>query len=231
MKKYLFLFLLLLTIKITAQEPVSNNEQIIKYSHFTLSYNDEFKQPEWVYYMLTKTDLSTKVKRSNNFRSDSKVDKSSTPEEYINTGFDRGHMSPAADNTNQQSNSESFYMTNMSPQLPTFNRGIWVTLEEWVRKQAQSFDTIYVATGPVFVNCLGYAGTVTIPGYYYKCLLRYDNKKPYTIAFLLPHIGAVGEISDYMVPINTVETLTGINFFPQLKEPDENQLGLKQWKQ
>lgn len=117
-------------------------------------------------------------------------------------------------------------MSNMSPQLSGFNRGIWADLESWVRDQAEIYSTIYVVTGPVFVNNLGTIGSnnVTISGYFYKVLLRFDGTKAKTIAFLLPHVGATGQIKDYVVTVNTIETLTGLDFYPALSNSIENRV-------
>ena len=120
-----------------------------------------------------------------------------------------------------------FIMSNMSPQLHTFNNGIWKEYEAWVREQAVEFDTVYVVTGPVFINNLGSIGTnaVTIPGYFYKALLRFDEEGiAKTIAFLVPHVGAVGELKDYVVSVNALETLTDLNFYPELNDSKENKV-------
>ena len=90
-----------------------------------------------------------------------------------------------------------------------------------------TFNKIYVVTGPIFINNLGSIGKnkVTIPGYYYKALLRFDEQgKTKAIGFLLPNIGSIGEIKNYAVPINTIETLTGIDLFPELDDKVEGRV-------
>ena len=108
----------------------------------------------------------------------------------------------------------------MSPQLPYFNREVWVKLESWVRDQAIDKGKVYVTTGPIFVNNLGKIGSneVTIPGYYYKVLLAFRaNGNPSLIGFLFPHVvPASADFKDFVVPVNTIETLTGLDFFPAL---------------
>lgn len=211
--------------------------QIVVYIQFTLSYNETHEQADWVAYELTKEEVEMDVPRCNCFATDNSILFGSAKEsDYSNTGFDKGHLSPSEDNQNSDAvNRESFLMSNMSPQLPGFNRGIWADLESWVRDQAVAHDTIYVVTGPVFVNDLGTFGTngVTIPGYFYKVLLRFDGTTVKTIAFLLPQIGAVGEIKDYVVTVNSIETLTDIDFFPALNSSVENkaesQYELNKW--
>ncbi len=211
--------------------------QVVAHTQFTLSYNEGHEQADWVAYELTKEEVEMDVSRCDCFATDNSILLGSAKEsDYTSTGFDKGHLSPSEDNQNSAAvNKESFLMSNMSPQLPGFNRGIWADLESWVRDQAVAHDTIYVVTGPVFINDLGTIGAngVTIPGYYYKVLLRFDRTTVKTIAFLLPQIGAVGQIKDYVVTVNSIETLTDIDFFPSLDSSVENkaesQYELNKW--
>ncbi|XOV92160.1 MAG: DNA/RNA non-specific endonuclease [Bacteroidota bacterium] len=201
--------------------PVGNH-QILTYSQFTVSYNEEHEQADWVAYELTKAEAEMDRDRCDCFARDTNVSTGSAVDgDYSSTGFDRGHLSPAADNNaSAQANEESFLFSNMSPQLPYFNREVWVKLESWVRQKAIDLGTVYVTTGPIFVNNLGKIGNneVTIPGYYYKVLLTFrDNGNPSLIGFLLPHVlPASADFRDFVVPVNTIETLTGLDFFPAL---------------
>ncbi len=140
-------------------------------------------------------------------------------------GFDKAPLSPAVFNkASARANRESFLMSNISPQLPGFNRGIWSELESWISDLSEIHSIIFAVAGPIFSNNLGKIrnAEITIPGYFYTALLRFDNifdkATAKTIGFLLPHAGATGILKDYAVSINTLETLTGINFFPKLIE-------------
>ncbi|MCD4744061.1 MAG: DNA/RNA non-specific endonuclease [Desulfobacteraceae bacterium] len=214
-----------------------SGHQKLPYTQFTLSYSEEHEQPDWVAYELTDDEVAMSQDRCNCFaKDDNVITGSATKADYSSTGFDRGHLCPAADNKmSELANRESFLLSNMSPQLPIFNRGIWAELESWVRDQAEIYSTIYIVTGPVFVNNLGTLGNnkVTIPGYFYKALLRFDGTKAKTIGFLLPQVGATGQIKDYIVTVNTLETLTGLDFYPELSSSVENrvesQYELKKW--
>ena len=227
----LILILIAITVRISFAQfnylPASiNSHQVISYTQFTLSYNEEHEQADWVAYELTDDEAAMQRDRCDCFKSDQQVTTgSASKDDYTSTGFDKGHLCPAADNNmSEQANDESFLMSNMSPQLPGFNRGIWEDLEQWVRQQAMIRTNIYVVVGPVFKNNLGKIGTneVTIPGYFYKVLLRFDGTVPKTIAFLLPQIGCTGELKDYIVTVNTIESLTGLDFFPELEPSIEN---------
>jgi endonuclease G len=229
----LFLSLLTLLTSFNSKEinylPATiDGNQIIAYTQFTLSYNEEHEQADWVAYELTRDEVAMKEDRCNCFKSDKNViTKSASKNDYLNSGFDLGHLSPSADNNmSKKANKESFRMSNISPQLPGFNRGIWKQLEEWVRDQATQRGSVYVITGPVFVNNLGSIGKneVTIPGYFYKVLLRKDNQKMLSIAFLVPHLECSNKLKDYVVPVNSIETLTGIDFFPDLNNSTENKV-------
>ncbi len=236
MKNISFLAIPLLVILISGSNPAEFNylpasvddNQIITYSQFTLSYNEEHEQADWVAYELTDEEVAMKQERCDCFKSDKNVTtKSASKSDYGSTGFDLGHLSPAADNNlSELANEESFRMSNISPQLPGFNRGIWKSLEAWTRDKATLYGSVYVVTGPVFVNNLGVIGKndVTIPGYYYKILLREEDSKMYSIAFLVPHIGLSGDIQHYTVTVNTLETITGIDFFPELNNSVENRI-------
>ncbi len=211
--------------------------QIVAYTQFTLSYNETHEQADWVAYELNKDEAQMEAGRCNCFHKDDNIlFGSATPDDYKNTGFDQGHLSPSEDNQlSEDNNRESFLMSNMSPQLHRFNGGIWKELEEWVRAKAIEYDTIYVVSGPVFINSLGSLGVneVTIPGYFYKALLRFEDGSPKTISFLIPQVGATGELKDYIIPVNALETLTGIDFFPALNNSVENRVesqdGSGQW--
>ena len=205
-----------------------NDHQVIEYTQFTLSYNEQHEQADWVAYELTGEEVAMKLPRCNCFKSDTNViTESSSTGDYKLSGYNRGHLSPAADNNmSDTANRESFLMSNMSPQLPKFNRGIWKSLEGWVRKKATEHKSVYVVTGPVFINNLGAIGenNVTIPGYYYKVLLRMNNSKIRTIAFLIPQQYTSSNIKDYVVTINYVETITGLDFFPEIDNSIENKI-------
>ncbi|WP_421896409.1 DNA/RNA non-specific endonuclease [Marinoscillum sp.] len=202
--------------------------QVLEYEHFTISYNEEHEQADWVAYELTKEEVELDGNRCKDcFDADDNVTTSSaTPRDYSSTGFDRGHLAPSADfYMNATANRQTFVMSNMSPQSPSLNREIWADLESWVREKALEYNKLYVVTGPVFLNNLGSIGNngVTIPGYFYKVLLRFtDEGRIKTIGFILPNIAPTGELKEYIVPVNQVETLTGLDFFPALASSIEN---------
>jgi len=156
MKKLLFITLLLSLTVLSGFTPKEFNylpakvedHQIISYTQFTLSYNEQHEQADWVAYELTGEEVAMKQERCNCFKTDkSIITKSASKSDYSSTGFDLGHLSPAADNNlSKQANEESFLMSNISPQIPNFNRGIWKELEGWVRDVATEHNSVYVVT-------------------------------------------------------------------------------------
>lgn len=199
--------------------------KLVRHSYYVLSYNSTHKQADWVYYSPhVKTD-GEGVGRTDNFREDPMVaPESAKPSDYTKSGYDRGHLCPAGDMTQcAEAMSETFYMSNMSPQVPGFNRGIWKTLEEQVREWGKK-GMIYVVTGPVFKEIKGEIGQnkVTVPGYYYKVI--YSPSRQQMIGFILPNEKSNKRPIDFVVSVDSVEHFTGIDFFPQLPDSLENRL-------
>lgn len=225
MKLFLLWGLLIrVTVGLAQYEPVSPGE-VVSHTYFTLSFHSVHKQAEWVYYRLTPADSLIVAGRSKGFREDKQVRRGSAlPADYTHSGYDRGHLCPAADMAfSEQAMYETFYMSNISPQHPQFNRGIWKKLEKKVRDWSRG-DTLYVVTGPLFRDVQGVIGKsrVTVPGYFYKIV--YFPRLQRMIAFILPNEGSDRELSSYVVAVDRVEEETGIDFFPQLPDTLENSL-------
>jgi endonuclease G len=109
------------------------------------------------------------IERSNNFHPDFRVKYPIKSSDYLKTGFDRGHLTPAADSTTFVGMAETFLMSNMTPQSPTLNRGEWKLLEERVRTESiKSGSSIWVVTGAVYGDTKAMRSLVPIPTYYYK---------------------------------------------------------------
>jgi len=236
--KKLLTFVLLLTFfwsGLPAQQPtniphlelpaITSGDAIVKHIAYTLSYNEKHEQANWVAYELTAEETQKGVTRSNDFRPDTAVRTgSATNADYQGSGYDRGHMAPAADMSwSMQSMEESFFYSNMSPQVPGFNRGIWKKLEERVRQWAIENKDIYVVTGPVLTDNLPTIGPdkVSVPRYYYKVILDYTLPELKGIGFILPNASSTMPLQSFAVPIDSVEKVTGIDFFPALPDKQE----------
>ncbi len=207
--------------------PTSTTGEVVRHQFYALSYLDKYEVPEWVAYELTAERLNeTWVERSNNFRPDPKVESgSATPDDYKNTRFDRGHLVPAADMAfSNEAMSETFFLSNIAPQDPAFNKGIWRELEELTRDWAKKAGHLYVVSGSVFDQPVKFwlgENQVAVPPAFFKVLLDLKGEK--AIAFIIPNALSEERIESFATSIDEVEKLTGINFFPNLLEPDFEQ--------
>ncbi len=203
---------------------------IIDRAGYALCYSEEHEQACWVSYRLTKDEVLNKVvSRTDNFREDPLISSGSAAlSDYRFSGFDRGHLAPAGDmGWCKTAMSESFYMSNMSPQDPSFNRGIWKNLEELIREWAVDNEEVWVVTGPVlngkFQKTIG-TNKVTVPLFFYKVIL--DCKKPElkAIGFILPNEGSRRSLIEFAVTVDKVEQVTGLDFFSRLPDKIEIEL-------
>lgn len=206
--------------------PESSTGDIIQHTYFTLSYSEEHEQAEWVAYILTRENLDKPWSdRQDNFMPDPKVKTgSATPDDYRGSGYDRGHLVPAADlSFDPAGMAESFYMSNISPQSRNFNQGIWRELEELTRSWAKKSKKLYVVTGPVLTQALkGTIGEneVSIPSAYFKVLLDISEPEMKGIGFILPNEVNYDPLYKFAVSIDEVEAKIGLNLFPDLMSPE-----------
>lgn len=206
--------------------PSSSTGAIVEHKYYTLSYNERHEQAEWVAYILTRERLQMEWQdRPDVFEPDPLVRTgSATLGDYRNSGYDRGHLAPAADMAfNKTAIAETFYMSNMSPQARDFNKGIWKELEELTRDWAIKFKKLYVVTGPILKDGgKGKIGSneVTIPTAFYKILLDLSEPDQKAIAFIVPNEVSYDPLFKYTVSVDEVEKQTGINFFPKLMTRD-----------
>lgn len=205
-----------------------NSRSIVHHFAYSLLYSEAHEQALWVAYELTSKETESIYERSNKFLSDPLVSSgSAVNNDYKGSGYDRGHLAPAGDmGWSSKSMIESFYYSNMSPQDPSFNRGIWKKLESLVRSWAIDYDHIYIVTGPILTTNLEEIGPngVDIPKYYYKVILDDTGKDKKAIGFIIPNEGSKVGLSNFAVTVDEVEKSTGIDFFPLLNDEIENKL-------
>ncbi len=147
-----------------------------------------------------------------------------------------GHLAPARTMShNYLSMSESFFLSNISPQVASFNRGIWKKLEQKIRYWTAMNDSLYVVTGPILkmpVDIIG-DNDVTVPRAFYKTLLSFKNGKVKGIAFIMPNQKSNKSIYTYKTSIDEVEKITGIDFYHNLDTKIQNKVvandDLKKW--
>ena len=193
---------------------------VLKYSGFELSFNPEHRQANWVIYLHTREKLEGDVKRTNDFRPDPNLGNlSASLDDYKNSGYDRGHLAPAGDmKWSLKAMSESFLLSNISPQVPKFNQGIWLKLEDLMREWTSLHDSIIIITGPILSDNLNHIGAnrVSVPDFYYKAVLNISYGKYKAIAFMLRNENSQEPISSFVISIDSLETVSGFDFFHNL---------------
>lgn len=194
---------------------------------FLLSHDAERKTPMWVVERMTRERLQVKLKRSDKFRPDADLPKGRRAElsDYKGSGYDRGHMAPAADMAwDGQAMSESFYLSNMVPQAGQgMNRGIWAELEKKVRRWAQQRGELYIYSGPIYQEgeqrTIG-RNRVAVPGALFKVIL--DPKQREALALIMPNQPLNTEdMPKYLVPVREVERQTGLDFFSTIPREEQ----------
>ena len=205
---------------------IPRQEQIIRHKGYTVSYNKDLKIPNWVSYELTRQETKGKEKRGDNFIADPLVKGAiATNADYARSGYDKGHMAPAADmKWSPDVMKESFYFSNMCPQHPQLNRRGWKNLEEKIRDWAVADSAIIIICGPIIDKPSKTIGKnkVAVPERFFKVILSPFVKPARGIGFLFNNRQAVEPLSTYAVSIDSIEKLTHMDFFSPLPDEIEN---------
>ncbi|ARV12434.1 endonuclease [Gilvibacter sp. SZ-19] len=205
-----------------------SGDQIVQHDYYTLSYNETHEQAEWVAYELRKAQVVDNNYDRPYFEQDPKVkSKSAHWRNYKNSGYDRGHLVAAADmEFNYDAFKDTFYTSNISPQLHEFNSGVWNYLEQRVRRWAEENDGVFVIAGGVLKDPMDAIGSeqVTVPKAFYKIVVDTYRDDYRVIAFLIPHSEDARRYSDFIVSVDEIEAATGIDFFAGLPEATQQQL-------
>lgn len=228
--------------------PPDGRNRIVSRAGYTLQHSSLYRQALWVAEGFTAAELKGPGNRDKSkFQADPAlpVAERSEDRDYDRSGFDRGHLAPAGDfNRSQQATDESFYMSNMSPQVgPDFNRAIWRYLEDKARDLVAAAGRGYIITGPMFydpeeedptkadglVPLKWVKSRVAVPTHYYKIVVTERAGQPVQcVAFVLENrrykLGANADFSQFIKPVDWVEKRTSINFMPGLLPADEARL-------
>lgn len=184
---------------------------------YAVGYSYHYRDPVFSSVKITNQSVTGTVKRRDAFREDTEIPQQfrATLADYKSGHWDRGHMTAAGDLTwSEAAMRDSFLLSNMVPQNSSLNRGPWRKLEIEIREWAKQFGTLYVYTGPIFYNNYGTLGRgVAIPHEIFK--LVYDPKRNMSISFIVPNADVnSNNLSEYIVLIDNIEQVTGIDFFP-----------------
>lgn len=218
-------------------------EELVHHEMMSLVYAEAYEQARWVGHIITPDVVNGIVGRTNDFRPDPLIKTGSAVEQdyflkiiqpdsaivYDGFGYDRGHLAPSADfRWSEKALSESYFYSNMSPQLASFNRGIWSDLESTLRAYLyrNTSTQLFVFTGPVLRPGLPLItkakNKVAIPEKFWKIALDLKNRK--AVAFLVPQLPGGYPLTSFATSIDEIEKLTGIDFFPGLEDELENSL-------
>ena len=204
-------------------------KQHLVYEGYEAVINEKLLIPEWVAYELTDEEVSGTNPRSNHFRTDPNFKGAqANDDDYRNSGWDRGHMAPAADmKLTDQMMRESFYFTNICPQNHNLNSGDWKALEDLVRDLAAKYSRIYVTCGPIVTdNKYGKIGAnqVTVPEAFYTVLLIFTENGCESIGFIMENKAGHKALSTYALTVDEVESRTGLDFFAALPDEQESRI-------
>lgn len=213
------------------------SEQILVRKSYIVSYNKNWRIPNWVAWRLSPEHVDGDVPRRNSFREDMQVGiPRATPADYKGSGWSRGHMCPSGDNKwDAEANHETFLMTNICPQDARLNSGLWNSIEMDCRKWAKKHGDLFIVCGPLPLRP-GYEtigeNKVAVPKSFFKVILNL-GKKPKGFGFVVKNNGGEKKSDLYYNSIRQVERLTGYDFFPLLPDSLEDLVeinaDLQQW--
>ena len=212
-------------LEIPGPLPKDTPQLTLKRRTYTVSYNTRLNLPNWVAWELNTERLVERESRTDKFLPDPDLPPSQAvvTKDYSNSGWDRGHMCPAADNRwDWRAMRESFYMTNICPQHHNLNRGDWKELEDACREWAQREGRIYIVCGPILYRgkhrTIGREHRITVPDAFFKVVLS-TTGTPNAVGFIYKNTAGNRPLDSYVNSVDQVERITGIDFFPSL--PDE----------
>lgn len=202
-----------------------NEGCIIEHMGYALSYNNDYRVPNWVAYELLESEVITAYRsREDRFEPDPLIKgRQAYDRDYVGSGYDRGHMAPAADmRWSSQTMKECFYLSNVCPQNRNLNSGAWNDLEKQVRREARFYKSVYVVCGPIFeYNNPKHIGSnhVMVPDSFFKALLARRKDGSYAaIGFVFPNEVCVRNLTLYAMTVDELEAKLGMDLFFNLEE-------------
>lgn len=217
--------------------PSSTIGSVVLHDYYMLSYSEPHEQAEWVAYTLKKAHLTYDDRKRPYFIEDPKVrSKSADWKNYRGSGYDRGHLCPAGDRRfSERAYNETFYTSNITPQDRDFNAGVWNRLEMQIRQWCKRYGDLHIITGGVLKGKMDEIGDedVDVPNAFYKIVVRQQGKGYKVLGFLMPHKESSMPLKKFLVPVDSLESLTGLDFFKDLnglEEQLEKSVDASGWK-
>lgn len=205
------------------------DEIVLKRIGYTVSYNNTYKTPNWVAWELTREETQGKEDRKDKFVPDPDLPEPRVEHaDYTRSGYDRGHMAPAADmKWSEEAMAQSFYMSNICPQNQKLNRDDWGDLEETCREWAKKYGRVYIVCGPIYdkknPKRIG-KHQVAVPDRFFKVVLIENRRNPMAMGFLFDNAAHHQALEKYMVTVDSVEAVTKLDFFSKLSDSVENRI-------
>lgn len=208
------------------------------YTGFNLAFSPDNHTPAWCAWELLGSETEGDQSRARNkFWTDRDIKGCPDTRDYSNSGFDRGHIVPAADQKwSPDAMTDCFSMANICPQNPGLNRGVWQTLEKMERRWARRDSAIIIIAGPIYTQSdrlrIGHS-RVRVPSAFFKAFLCTTSAPPTTIAFIFPNTTVLGNIADFAMPVDQLEKITGYDLFAALPDSIETEIeataSFRQW--
>ena len=211
--------------------PLPSNTQLIQRKAYTIAYEGRTRNPLWMYQQLTLKNYEGNVDRSDyEFREDPLIPKSirSTNSDFRSSGFDRGHLcSAASSHFSKEAMEESFYLSNISPQVPQFNRGYWKRVENQVHELLKKYSPLHVFVGPLYLPQKPHKGKnyvkyevigenqVAVPTHFFLIIFHRENNELWgERSYLLPnaYIPPETPLSNFQTTVDKIERVSGIIF-------------------
>lgn len=210
--------------------PLTGHEgRVVKHEGYVLCYNSALKNPCWVAWVLTRARGVGGAERASGFKADPALKGlCAAASDYAGTGYDKGHLCPAADNKwDVKAMKASFYMGNICPQAPSLNRGSWKRLEERCRDWARRGGSYFIVAGPIYDSAaqrktIG-KGRVAVPERFFKVIYTDEGNAPRAAGFLFKN-EKKGKNAESIVTVDDVERMTGYDFFPDLPDSLEKKV-------
>ncbi len=206
--------------------------QVLRNLGYSVGYDNALPSPRWSSYRVFPNP-GLAADRPSGFRTDNRTPARVTTQEYVRSGYDRGHLAPnyaIAVCHGEEAQKETFLLTNIVPQLHALNAGLWKDLEQRiVRRYVERYGTVWVQVGPVYAaNPAKRIGRLPVPDAFWMVVSEYEAKERgiRALAFVVPHEEKWRdvELTRYVVSIRKVEELTGLDFFPKLPKAVQDRL-------
>ncbi len=197
---------------------------------YTVAYDEEKRNPAWVAYSLFKPQTTDSGRRPDKFLVDMDTRIRVQPQAYTNTGYDRGHMAPnygIAVCYGPKAQEQTFLMSNIAPQRPKLNKGIWKDVEmREISRYAERFEKIWIITGPVYSKiAISNFNEIAVPEAFFKIVIDQTENGYRALGFIIPQDASeTTPLSNYLVSIREIEERTGLNFFPKWKPENQKKM-------